>query len=104
MAPLGFRFYAGGASLPAAYENGAFIAMHGSTLHNPTYGADIRFVSLRPGRLSAGASVVLSGWLVDGHYWGRPVDIAFGKDRAMYISDDLAGAVYRVTVGGGAGH
>jgi glucose/arabinose dehydrogenase len=25
------------------------------------------------------------------------VDVAFGKDGAMYISDDLGGAVYRVT-------
>jgi glucose/arabinose dehydrogenase len=43
---------------------------------------------------------VISGWLVDGHYWGRPVDIVFGADGAMYISDDLAGAVYRVVFNG----
>jgi glucose/arabinose dehydrogenase len=100
MAPLGIRFYTGGGLLPAAFENGAFIAMHGSTLHDPTYGADIRFVSMRPGRLDAGAAVVISGWLVDGHYWGRPVDIVFGADGAMYISDDLAGAVYRLVFNG----
>jgi glucose/arabinose dehydrogenase len=41
--------------------------------------------------------VAISGWLVNGQYWGRPVDVAFGKDGALYVSDDVAGAVYRVT-------
>jgi glucose/arabinose dehydrogenase len=97
MAPLGIRFYEGGGRLPKGYENGTFIAMHGSTLHDPVYGADVRFVSLRPGQMVQGAQVAISGWLVNGQYWGRPVDVAFGKDGAMYISDDLGGAVYRVT-------
>ena len=61
------------------------------------YGADVRFVSLRPGQMGQGAQLAITGWLVDGKYWGRPVDLAFGKDGALYISDDLGGAVYRVT-------
>ncbi|MGI8587690.1 MAG: PQQ-dependent sugar dehydrogenase [Chloroflexia bacterium] len=99
IAPLGIRFYEGGGKLPAGYVNGAFIAVHGSALHDPTYGADLRFVSLRPGQITQGAQLALSGWLANGKYWGRPVDVAFGKDGAMYISDDLGGAVYRVTFG-----
>jgi glucose/arabinose dehydrogenase len=97
MAPLGIRFYEGGGQLPRGYENGAFIAMHGSTLHDPVYGADVRFVSLRPGQMGQGAQLAITGWLVSGKYWGRPVDLALGKDGALYISDDLGGAVYRVT-------
>jgi glucose/arabinose dehydrogenase len=98
MAPLGIRFAPNGpSSLPPGYSNGAFIAMHGSTLHDPIYGADVRFVSLRPGQLTQGAQIAISGWLVNGAYWGRPVDLAFGPDGAMFISDDFAGAVYRVT-------
>ncbi len=100
MAPLGIRFYEGGGRLPKGYENGAFIAMHGSTLHDPVYGADVRFVSLRPGQMQQGAQLAMTGWLVAGKYWGRPVDLALGKDGAMYISDDLGGAVYRVTFDG----
>ncbi len=97
MAPLGIRFYNGGATLPKGYDYGAFIAVHGSTLHDPAYGYDVRFVSLRPGQMAQGAQVAISGWLVNGKYWGRPVDVAFGKDGAMYISDDAGAAVYRVT-------
>ncbi len=96
-APLGIRFYNGGGLLPAGYGYGIFLGVHGSTLHNPPYGYDVRFASLRPGQTAQGVQVAISGWLVDGHYWGRPVDVAFGKDGALYVSDDVAGAVYRAT-------
>src|SRR5205814_1408959 len=85
IAPLGIRFYNGG-QLPRGYEYGVFIATHGSALHDPPYGYDVRFVSLRPGKMAQGAQVAISGWLgADGKYWGRPVDVAFGKEGAMYI-------------------
>ena len=100
-APLGIRFYNGNRQLPAGFRYGVFIAMHGSApgLHDPPYGYDVRFVSLQPGQMAAGARTVISGWLVNGQYWGRPVDMAFGKDGAIYISDDFGGAVYRVAFG-----
>lgn len=105
-APLGIRFYNGGGQLPRAYDYGIFLAMHGTApaqgddppLRDPAVGYDVQFVSLRPGKMAQGARVAISGWLNNGEYWGRPVDIAFGKDGAMYISDDAGGAVYRVTV------
>jgi glucose/arabinose dehydrogenase len=96
MAPLGIRFYNGG-FLPSGYDYGIFIAMHGSLLHDPTYGYEVRFVSLRPGKMAQGSQVVITGWLVDGKYWGRPVDIVFGQDGAMYITDDASGAIYKVS-------
>jgi glucose/arabinose dehydrogenase len=98
-APLGIRFYNGGGQLPEGYDYGIFLAMHGSVVRSEPVGYDVRFVSLRPGKTAQGAQVAISGWLVNGQPWGRPVDIAFGKDGAMFISDDFAGAVYRVTFG-----
>ncbi len=97
IAPLGIRFSPDSTGLPAGYRNGIFIALHGSSVHTPPYGADIRFLSLRPGEMAQGAQPVIQGWLVDGQYWGRPVDVAFGANGGMYVSDDTAGAVYRVT-------
>ena len=32
----------------------------------------------------------------DGNRWGRPVAAVVGPDGAIYISDDYAGAVYRL--------
>ena len=102
IAPLGIGFYNGGGQLPKAYDYGIFLAMHGTApatppdkpLHDPPYGYNVQFVSLRPGKTAQGPQVVISGWLFLGTtYWGRPVDVVFGKDGAMYISDDAAGAV-----------
>jgi glucose/arabinose dehydrogenase len=33
----------------------------------------------------------------NGSRWGRPVAAVVGPDRAVYITDDSAGAVYRLT-------
>jgi glucose/arabinose dehydrogenase len=32
----------------------------------------------------------------DQTYWGRPVDAVPGPDGALYVSDDTAGAIYRL--------
>ncbi len=97
IAPLGIRFYNGGGLLPSGYSYGIFLGVHGSTLHDPPYGYDVRFASLRPGQTAQGVQVAIRGWLDGGQYWGRPVDVVFGKDGALYVSDDGAGAVYRVS-------
>jgi glucose/arabinose dehydrogenase len=35
----------------------------------------------------------------DGTRWGRPVAAVVGPDGAVYITDDYAGAVYRLAAG-----
>ena len=44
----------------------------------------------------------LTGFLRDDDVIGRPVDVSEGPDGAIYVSDDFAGAIYRVApaVGG----
>ena len=37
------------------------------------------------------------GFERDGEVIGRPVDVAEGPDGAIYVSDDYAGVIYRVT-------
>jgi glucose/arabinose dehydrogenase len=32
----------------------------------------------------------------DGSFWGRPVDAVPGPGGALYVSDDSAGAIYRL--------
>ena len=37
------------------------------------------------------------GWLTEnGEYMGRPVDVAQLPDGSILVSDDLAGALYRI--------
>ena len=105
VAPLGIRFYEGGSGLPGVFENGLFLAYHGSYPsergNQPLLGYDVQFVSMKPGRLQRGPHDFMSGWTSKTSpgqlAWGRPVDVIFGSDGAMYVSDDVAGAIYRVT-------
>jgi glucose/arabinose dehydrogenase len=96
-APLGFAF-SEGARLPAPFANGVFIAEHGPFDRPYRDGHRLVFVSLVPGRQAAGPRDFATGWLnADGTLWGNPVAIVVGPDGALYVSDDLAGAVYRIT-------
>ena len=46
--------------------------------------------------------VFASGFLnkKTGTYHGRPVDVAVMKDGSMLVSDDYAGAIYRISYNG----
>jgi glucose/arabinose dehydrogenase len=40
----------------------------------------------------------ITGWLKEnGDVLGRPVDLVFGADGVLYISDDKAGLIYILT-------
>ena len=40
------------------------------------------------------------GWLDEnGEYLGRPMDVAQLRDGSILVSDDLAGAIYRISYG-----
>jgi len=42
------------------------------------------------------------GWLQGNDAWGRPVDVVVAPDGALLVSDDEAGAVYRISYTGSA--
>ena len=37
------------------------------------------------------------GWLQGRKAWGRPVDVQVMPDGALLVSDDKAGAIYRIS-------
>jgi len=37
------------------------------------------------------------GWLQGGSAWGRPADVLVLPDGSLLVSDDGAGAIYRIT-------
>ena len=41
--------------------------------------------------------VFADGWLQHGKAWGRPVALLVLPDGSVLLSDDRAGAVYRIT-------
>jgi len=100
-ADLGMAFYVG-KQFPAAYQNGFFSAQHGSWNRTTPIGARVMFTSLKADGTADKTEVFAEGWLDTdtGIYRGRPVDVAIAKDGSLLVSDDYAGAIYRVTYSG----
>ncbi|MEF2551212.1 PQQ-dependent sugar dehydrogenase [Aurantimonas sp. A2-1-M11] len=95
-ADLGMTFYEGD-SFPRKYRGGIFSAQHGSWNRTDPIGARVMFTSLNEDGTAKDTEVFASGWLSDsGEYIGRPVDVATLKDGSLLVSDDLAGALYRI--------
>jgi glucose/arabinose dehydrogenase len=100
-ADLGMTFYTG-KQFPAKYQGGIFSAQHGSWNRTKPIGARILFTSLKADGTADKTEVFAEGWLDDatGTYRGRPVDVAVMKDGSLLVSDDYAGAIYRITYTG----
>jgi len=97
VASLGMRFYTG-TMFPAAYRNQIFIAEHGSWNRSVPIGYRISLVRLDEKRRVVSYEPFIEGWLgADRTAWGRPVDLEVMPDGSMLISDDRAGAIYRVS-------
>lgn len=96
-ADLGMRFYTG-KSFPQKYRGGIFSAQHGSWNRTVPVGARVMFTALDEDGNAAGTEVFADGWLNEetGEYRGRPMDIAFLPDGSMLVSDDFAGAIWRI--------
>ncbi|OOY07151.1 sorbosone dehydrogenase [Thioclava sp. F36-7] len=96
-ADLGMRFYNKG-SFPEKYHGGIFSAQHGSWNRTTPVGARVMFTALDEEGNAASTEVFAEGWLNQetGEYRGRPMDIAFLPDGSMLVSDDFAGAIWRI--------
>ncbi|WP_305970184.1 MULTISPECIES: PQQ-dependent sugar dehydrogenase [unclassified Mameliella] len=96
-ADLGMRFYSGN-SFPDDYKGGIFWAQHGSWNRTTPVGARVMFTRLDENGDAVSAEIFADGWLDEetGEYRGRPMDIAFLKDGSMLVSDDFAGAIWRI--------
>ena len=98
VASLGMRFYTG-TSFPAEYRNNIFIAEHGSWNRSKKIGYRVARVVVEGGRVLK-HEVFAEGWLQGESVWGRPVDIEVMPDGSLLVSDDHAGAIYRIAYRG----
>lgn len=96
VAGLGVRFYTGD-MFPAEYQNQIFIAEHGSWNRTEPIGYRVSLVRLE-GDQAVSYDVFADGWLQDdGTVVGRPVDLLVLPDGSLLVSDDDAGAIYRIS-------
>lgn len=99
VAALGLRFYTG-TQFPPEYRNNLFIAEHGSWNRSQKIGYRVARVELNDDGSLKRQSVFAEGWLdKDGNVRGRPVDVLVAPDGALLVSDDQAGAIYRIHYG-----
>jgi glucose/arabinose dehydrogenase len=96
-APLGMSFLESSA-LPARWRDGAVVAAHGSWDREPPRPPAVLWLAWNAARRTLTPPVTLVGGFqaADGSRWGRPADAVPGPDGALYVSDDTAGAIYRL--------
>jgi glucose/arabinose dehydrogenase len=95
VASLGMRFYTG-TMFPPEYRDQIFIAEHGSWNRSVPIGYRVTLVRLKDNR-AVKYEVFAEGWLQGPNAWGRPVDVLVMPDGALLVSDDKAGAIYRIS-------
>jgi glucose/arabinose dehydrogenase len=99
-APLGITFLEG-TKIPLPWSGGAVIAVHGSWDRQPPRPPAVLWLAWDASKGTLEPAVTLASGFEnpDGSFWGRPVDAVPGPDGALYVSDDAAGAVYRLAPG-----
>lgn len=98
-ASLGMRFNKDN-KFPAEYANAVFIAQHGSWNRSIPIGYRIAVIKMDEYGKPKDMEIFADGWLQNVRdVSGRPVDVQFLKDGSMLVSDDFAGAIYRISYG-----
>jgi glucose/arabinose dehydrogenase len=96
-APLGISFLEG-TKVPAPWSGGAVVAAHGSwDRQEPRAPAVLWMRWDAQKRTLEPAETMVSGFQEpNGERWGRPVDVVPGPEGALFVSDDTAGAIYKL--------
>src|ERR1700723_1941447 len=99
-ADLGLSFYTGD-QFPAKYKGAIFSTQHGSWNRTVPVGARLMVTYLKDdGHVAGKSEPFAEGWNDNGYYLGRPVDVAQLPDGSLLVSDDLVGALYRISYDG----
>ena len=95
VAAIGMRFYRG-TMFPEEYRGQVFIAEHGSWNRSQKIGYRVSLVRVKDGQ-AVSYSPFAQGWLQGEEAWGRPADVQELPDGSLLVSDEKAGAIYRIT-------
>jgi glucose/arabinose dehydrogenase len=96
-APLGFHFLEG-TRIPGPWSGGAVVAVHGSWDRSPPRAPAVLWMAWNAASktLEPAVPIVAGFQMADGTRWGRVADATVGPSGALYVTDDTAGAVYRL--------
>jgi len=98
VAALGLWF-SQGKGLPAQYQNGAFVAEHGSWDRSPLSGYQVVFVPFQNGKPTGKPQPVVTGFHSDDEksLYGAPVGLAQDASGALLVADDVGNTIWRVS-------
>ena len=100
VAPLGMAF-SNPKTMPSALANGVFVGEHGSWNRTPLSGYKVSFVPFTGGKPVGKKIDVLTGFTSpEGDAYGRPVGVAFDKQGALLVADDVGNVIWRVSMAG----
>jgi glucose/arabinose dehydrogenase/cytochrome c5 len=94
---------------PARYQNGVFIAFHGSWNRAPYAqgGYNVVFQALSGAKAAGQCEIFADGFagaqVSPASAAHRPSGLAVGPDGALFVADDVKGRIYRIVYRGGAG-
>ena len=86
-------------SFPKKYQNGVFIAQHGSWNRTLLSGYRVIFVPFENGKPAGKPEDFLTGFIItaDKKVHGRPVGITEMPDGSMLVTDDISNTIWRVS-------
>jgi len=91
----GVMFYTG-SQFPAEYKNRVFLTQRGAWNRTIKTGYKVMMATLRTGDVPK-YETFAEGWLENNQPWGRPNYTVQMKDGSILLSDDYAGAIYRIS-------
>jgi glucose/arabinose dehydrogenase len=95
VAPLGITFI-NSILFPVNDNGNLLVSFHGSWNASTFKGYKVVKLTIKDEKVIRMEDFI-SGWISDGDILGRPVDLIFGSDGVLYLSDDKAGLIYIVT-------
>ncbi|MFS4459716.1 PQQ-dependent sugar dehydrogenase [Bdellovibrio sp. HCB2-146] len=98
-AALGITFTTG-TKVPAPYNEGALVALHGSWNSSSLVGYKVLFVPFKDGEAIDGEKDFLTGFIADlskSTVYGRPVSTLVLTDGSILVADDAGNRIWKVT-------
>jgi len=96
---LGLAFYTG-AQFPQKYRGGLLTVQHGARGHGTSVASLLIFTSLKADGTADKTEVFAEGWFDNKAHHSRLVDAAQLHDGSLLVSDETAGAIYRIFYAG----